>query len=297
MSSEGIERVEELLTRLETSEEASERRTAATELSKLVVDGQLWRGEEPDETAIARVESHLDDEDPLIRGHVAGVLKWALLMGERTGLYGPIIDYPNHESAVNRLLDLASDEEWSIRQTVLEPRFIDELVRIIVAGSSSTETEEQPYEDLHQRLAEILIERLDDSVAVVAKRAGTGLLRDETWKDNTFDHAAGLVLAHPDPSTAVTALIESLCPSVSDTTTSDKKGHSPIHAAGSVLSALATHCPEWLLPHVDALVAALNSSDPAIRTDLIETVTPLLEDAPRAAGSVCLATTGMFALV
>ncbi|MBZ6493364.1 hypothetical protein [Natrinema longum] len=266
---------ETLVDRLEADDPATRREAASALARRFLEEGRfyaaenLFDGETPEVIAAG-----LDDPDPEVRAHLAIVAR--RILGIRTfseeGVYcgadGTLLD---------RYLALADDEDWRVRQSVVHVGMFEELLKAAVADES------RPT-DLQSRLSSVLVDRLDDPVAVIRKRAGELLVGDggfgyavRGYDEDAYDHGAAVFLRHPDPAGAVPVLIEALSDPVDGVTGRASRGRSPRHTAGTVLASLGTERPDLLEPHRDRLIDALDSPDDRVRVAVAAALAPSLD--------------------
>lgn len=269
---EPLSTVETLVDRLDTE---SETETVAAELARTYVGNTECFGEEGllSDEQIETLLPYMDAPDPRVRGHITAVVRQSLML-KLFYAESPV----GSTWPANYVLDRADDEDWRVRQTALLPTFGDELAGVAVDGDDDGE--------LGSRLASVLVERLDDPVATVRKRAGEILVgrgrRHDGYDSDTFAHAAELFLHHPSPDEAIPTLIVALSDSVDDVPST--RGRSPRHTVGSVLVALREHRPDLLEPYTEQLREMLGTDDEEVRIDVVEALGSV---SPRTVESLC----------
>lgn len=240
------------------SDDRATRREAAAAVSRYPLQGEMRDGDWVrhrgiDGAVIGRLAAHLTDDDPRVRGHVAGALCGEFGLRELMGEWPRGQNLRTYESVVDELFDLMDDDAWTVRQTVLTPRYLHAIQEEIARASADDGTARR----WHERLATGLVDALADPVAVVRRRAGVGLAPSEHYYP--LGHAAGVVAGHPDPESAVETLLATA------ETTGDEPyyldGQPPHVSSSRVLAGLATHHPGWVEPHADRLRALADRTD------------------------------------
>ena len=261
-----------------THRDSDVQRRAASELSR-----QIYTSNDLDRVSAEHLNELRDvlnsTEDDIVRRHTAAFCCCALqLRGPAEGG----LNYRRDAKMIDRLLQLAHDDDWRIRQTVLTPDFTDQLSITVARRNEDPDT--RPRESassptsLHRTYAETLISRLDDPVAGVRRRVGEALIGMGSVM-GPFDHDAELVLGHPDSAIAARKLIDVLSDPI-DNIGGTGRGRSPRQAAGTVLTALSIHQSKWVRPHIGRLVETLNDEDPAVQLVALETLAPMIAKDP-----------------
>ncbi|RXK48555.1 HEAT repeat domain-containing protein [Halorientalis pallida] len=231
--------LEELTLRLDDGDD----RAAAAERFAQRVLNEITLLEDLPEGAVDGLLGCLSADDPRARSHAVVVLWFC-----RSFDSAP-------PDLIPTLVDCATDPDWRVRQAALNPRHLKHALDDVLPPD--------PIEaGLPERLASILVDRLDDPVPAVRKRAGE-LLVGRGPDDRNPD----LFLHHPDPEGAMSQVIDALADPV-DNVTDSSRGRSPRRTAAELVAALSRERPALVEPHLDAIADHLDSEDEVVRTRL-----------------------------
>ncbi|MFC6952478.1 hypothetical protein [Halorubellus litoreus] len=288
----------------------AERRAAAAALLRFSLDDTGVRDRLVTERA-RTLTAALDDPHAPVRRHVVEVWRQATLddhehaavlraLAERAfadpdpRVRGALVHVPftydadaartdRGRAAFRAFLDLFDDPDPAVRQSAVGV-FPESLLRTVASYWDAP--------DLVRQAADRLVARLDDDVAVVRKRAAHALA-----KAGGLDHHP--LLDHPDPGRVVDALLAA-CDDRTDGAVGLGGTPATRGSASRVLVDLADDHPDWLRPHADAVIGALDSEHAdaracvayaaarvaetdAQRDRIREVVATLAADAPEAA--------------